>query len=202
MAQANTPTPMENAAKPVQPEVPTNRLRTLLQELYSFFTRTDATHLEITKLLHAPQDTFLYHDTSALAIDHATAPRQSDLANLRDNTTKSPAQREAEKQDLVYVRLNDGDVGTVVNGGQATTETMVKAFEIVLEDERVRVVLVNIYGGIVRCNMVAESIIQAAARLGPLRCPMVVRLQGTNSEEGQRLIQESGLNLIAESDFE
>ncbi|OJJ87674.1 uncharacterized protein ASPGLDRAFT_42713 [Aspergillus glaucus CBS 516.65] len=79
---------------------------------------------------------------------------------------------------------------------------MVKAFEIVLEDERVRVVLVNIYGGIIRCDMVAESIIQAAARLGPLRCPMVVRLQGTNSEEGQRMIQESGLNLIAESDFE
>lgn len=149
MSQLTTHLPLTQTA--------TTNLQTLLQNLYTFFTRIDATHLEITKLLHTAQDTFVCHDTSALTIDDAAAPRQPDLASLRDKTTKSPAQREAEKQGLVYVRLNDGDVGTVVNGaglamatndaiafyggrsanfldagGQATTETMVKAFEIVL----------------------------------------------------------------------
>ncbi|KAL4860591.1 hypothetical protein BDV12DRAFT_191614 [Aspergillus spectabilis] len=73
---------------------------------------------------------------------------------------------------------------------------MVKAFEMIPRDDRVKVILVNIYGGIIRCDMVAESIIQAAAQLGPLRCHIVVRLQGTHAEEGQRI-----LKLLAESDF-
>ncbi|GKT67883.1 succinyl-CoA synthetase beta chain [Colletotrichum tofieldiae] len=132
---------------------------------------------------------------------------------------------EAEKYGLVYVKM-DGNIGNVVNGaglamatndaialhggtsanfldagGQATKDTMVKAFDIILRDERVKTVLVNIYGGITRGDMIAESILAAAKELGPLKVPMVVRLQGTNSELGLKILEEANLGLHTEADF-
>ncbi|GKT44986.1 succinate--CoA ligase [ADP-forming] subunit beta, mitochondrial [Colletotrichum spaethianum] len=136
-----------------------------------------------------------------------------------------PEESEAEKYGLVYVKM-DGNIGNVVNGaglamatndaialhggasanfldagGQATKETMVKAFEIILRDERVKTILVNIYGGITRGDMIAESILGAAKELGPLEVPMVVRLQGTNSELGLEILKEANLGLHTEADF-
>jgi succinyl-CoA synthetase beta subunit len=124
------------------------------------------------------------------------------------------------------LNLNVGNIGNVVNGaglamatndaiahyggasanfldagGRATKETMQKAFEIILRDPRVTCVLVNIYGGIIRCDMIAESIIGAAAELGPLRVPVVVRLQGTNSAQGLKMVEDANLGLYTESEF-
>ncbi|KAH7024793.1 beta subunit of gdp-forming succinate-CoA ligase [Microdochium trichocladiopsis] len=162
--------------------------------------------------------------------DNAAKSRQKHLFGLgnddaADGAQEAPEEEEAGRHGLVYVKM-DGNIGNVVNGaglamatndaiahcggssanfldtgGQATVETMQKAFEIILWDERVKVVLVNIYGGIVRCDMIAQSIITAAERLGPFRVPVVVRLQGTNSAEGLKLIQDANLGLHVESGF-
>ncbi|KAF5972382.1 succinyl ligase subunit beta [Fusarium coicis] len=86
-------------------------------------------------------------------------------------------------------------------GGQATKETMLQAFKIIMSDKRVKAILVNIYGGITRCDMIAESIIAAASELGPLKVPMVVRLQGTNSEAGLQLLKDATLDIHVEADF-
>ncbi|KAJ5322387.1 succinate-CoA ligase [Penicillium brevicompactum] len=205
-------------------EKPAESLTDMLKKLYNLFTSHDATLLEINPLVRTPNDEFVCLD-SKFTFDNAAAPRQPNVSAMQDKEQDSTGEQNAQKHGLVYVRL-EGNIGNVVNGaglamatndaisfyggksanfldagGQATTETMVKAFEIILKDERVEVILVNIYGGIIRCDMVAESIIQAAAQLGPLRCPIVVRLQGTNSEKGQRMIRDSGLNLISEADF-
>ncbi|PWY93043.1 hypothetical protein BO94DRAFT_583284 [Aspergillus sclerotioniger CBS 115572] len=202
----------------------TKNLHSLLEGLYDTFISKDATLLEINHVVKTDQNTFVCSDPN-FTIDDASAPRQPDIFSIKADEQEHPTETEAKKHGLVYVHL-DGNIGTIVNGaglamatndvisyyggksanfldagGQATTETMVKAFQIVLADHWVKVIFVNIYGGIIRCDMVATSIIQAADRLGLLRCPIVVRLQGTNSEEGQRMISESGLNLIAESDF-
>ncbi|CCF45298.1 succinyl-CoA ligase beta-chain [Colletotrichum higginsianum] len=128
-------------------------------------------------------------------IDDAASKRQKAIFSMRDTEHEVPDEVEAEKYGLVYVRM-DGDIGNV-----ATKETMVKAFEIILRDERVKAILVNIYGGITRGDMIAESILGAAKQLGPLRVPMVVRLQGTNSELGLRILEKANLGLHTEADF-
>lgn len=149
---------------------PSGRLSALLRNLYSLFTSSDATLLEINPLVRTAEDDFLCLG-SKFIFDNAAAPRQPDIFALRDGEQDSPSEGEAEKHGLVYVRL-ESDIGNVVNGaglamatndaisfyggksanfldagGQATTETMVKAFEIILKDDRVKDILVNIYGG-------------------------------------------------------
>jgi succinyl-CoA synthetase beta subunit len=165
--------------------------------------------------------------------DDAAERRQKEIFALRDKEHEVRDEIEAKKHCLVYVRL-DGNIGNVVNGadlamatndavelyggksanfldagGQATKETMLGAFKIIMGDRRVKAILVNIYGGeyglslyidhfqgcfiltllgIIRCDMIAESIIAAAAEIGPLEVPIVVRLQGTNSEAGLKLV--------------
>ncbi|TDZ27349.1 Succinate--CoA ligase [ADP-forming] subunit beta [Colletotrichum spinosum] len=185
-------------------------LASLLTSLYTVFTTKDATLIELHPLVRTPDGTLGCLDSS-LTIDDAASKRQKDVFSLRDPRQEVPEESEAERYGLVYVKM-DGNIGNVVNGaglamatndaialhggasanfldagGQATRETMGKAFGIVLRDARVTTVLVNIYGGIIRGDMIAESIIGAATELGPLRVPVVVRLQGTNAELGLKM---------------
>lgn len=193
------------------------KLRAMLQNMISLFKQKDATLLEINPLVLTAQDgDFLCLDAK-FNFDDAAKPRQKDLFSLEEKKVRDGLELEAEESGLVYVRL-DGNIGNVVNGaglamatndaisyfggssanfldagGQATKETMVNAFRIILKDDRVKVILVNIYGGIIRCDMIAESIIAAAKELAPLRVPMVVRLQGTNAEEGQKMMSDTNI---------
>ncbi|KAL2171905.1 hypothetical protein VTG60DRAFT_1292 [Thermothelomyces hinnuleus] len=155
---------------------------------------------------------------------YRSSGRQADLRKLRDIAEEDPSEIEAEKHGIVYIKLQGpGAVGTLVNGaglamntvdalsghaanfldtgGKATSETVKKSFEIILRDPRVRVIFVNIFGGLTRGDMIATGIIMAFRELSP-SVPVVVRIRGTNEEEGQRLIAESGLPLYAFDDFE
>ncbi|KAK3945250.1 putative mitochondrial succinyl-CoA ligase subunit alpha precursor [Diplogelasinospora grovesii] len=154
--------------------------------------------------------------------------RQGDLQDLRDTTAEDPSEMEAEKSGIVYIKLpGDGaNIGTLVNGaglamntvdaladaggqaanfldtgGKATSETVKKSFEVILRDPRVRVIFVNIFGGLTLGDMIARGIILAFQELSPA-VPVVVRIRGTNEKEGQKLIAESGLPLYAFDDFE
>ncbi|KAI3530610.1 NAD-dependent deacetylase sirtuin-5 [Colletotrichum filicis] len=185
-------------------------LNDILGRLYKIFTTKDAYSLEIKTLASSSEGGLTCMDAK-FSFDDAAAKRQKPLFAERDTEHEIPEEVEAEKYGLVYVRM-DGDIGNVVNGaglamatndaialhggasanfldagGQATKETMVKAFEIILRDRRVKTIFVNIYGGITRGDMIAESILGAAKELGPLKIPMVVRLQGTNSEMGLKI---------------
>ncbi|KAH7131076.1 hypothetical protein EDB81DRAFT_807885 [Dactylonectria macrodidyma] len=196
----------------------------ILTRLHNLFVSKDATFLEINPLARTSNGTLTCVD-ARFTFDDAASKRQQDLFALRDPTSEVEEELEAEKYGLIYIKM-DGNIGNVVNGaglamatndaisdhggasanfldagGQATKETMQKAFEIILRDERVKTILVNVYGGIIRCDMIAESIIGAATALGPLRVPLVVRLQGTNSAEGLKLIENADLGLHVESDF-
>ncbi|KAI8254649.1 hypothetical protein K4K53_008747 [Colletotrichum sp. SAR 10_77] len=199
-------------------------LRSVLRGLCQVFKSKDVTSLEVYPIINAIDETITCVDTK-ITIDDAASKRQEDIFALRDRAHGIAEEAEAKKYGLVYVKM-DGNIGNVVNGaglamatndaialhggasanfldagGQATKETMVKAFEIILRDTRVKTILVNIYGGITRGDMIAESIIGAATELGPLKVPMVVRLQGTNSELGLKMLAEAKLGLYTEADF-
>lgn len=189
----------------------TSRLRHILTQMSKLFMEKDATLLEINPLVRSSGGIFTCLD-SKFSFDNAAKVRQKELFSQQDFDHEVSEEVEAENYGLVYVRM-DGNIGNVVNGaglamatndaiahysgasanfldagGQATKETMQKAFEIILRDSRVKAILINIYGGIIKCDMIAESIIGAATELGPFPVPIVVRLQGTNSEEGLRLV--------------
>ncbi|KAJ3468198.1 hypothetical protein MRS44_002263 [Fusarium solani] len=205
------------------PETKTETLRKIIQGMFRIFSEKEAINLQ-THLLNTVDGRLICSD-SGFFFDDAAQKRQPDLFALRDSAQEIREEVEAEKYGLVYVRM-DGNIGNVVNGaglamatndaislyggssanfldagGQATKETMLQAFGIIMRDERVKAILVNIYGGITRCDMIAESIIAAASELGPLRVPMVVRLQGTNSEAGLKLLSETDLGINVEADF-
>ncbi|KAH7178044.1 succinyl-CoA synthetase-like protein [Fusarium sp. MPI-SDFR-AT-0072] len=213
-------------------------LREVIQRLFSIFREKDALSLE-TDLLFLKDGKFMCNN-SDFFFDDAARERQRKLFFLRDKKQEIPEELRAEKHGLVYVHM-DGNIGNVVNGaglamatndaislyggssanfldagGQATKETMLQAFKIIMSDKRVKAILVNIYGGklvlqdaehgltivgITRCDMIAESIIAAASELGPLKVPMVVRLQGTNSEAGLQLLKDATLDIHVEADF-
>ncbi|KAI8676122.1 Succinate--CoA ligase [ADP-forming] subunit beta, mitochondrial [Fusarium sp. Ph1] len=200
-------------------------IRNILNQLYDLFQTRDATLIEINALAKAKDGTFICLDSNFTA-DDASEKRQPELFSLRDEGAEVPEEMEARKHGLIYIKLG-GNIGNVVNGaglamatndainyhggtsanfldagGQATKQTMQKAFDIILRDDRVRVILINIYGGIIKCDMIAESIIGAAQELGPLRVPLVVRLQGTNSSEGLKILDEADLGFFVESDFD
>ncbi|KAL8890031.1 MAG: hypothetical protein Q9215_002763 [Flavoplaca cf. flavocitrina] len=194
------------------------QLTTILQGLLTFYKKSDATLIEINPLIRESESGRLICASSKISIDDAAFKRQSQIFSLRDKSQEMAVELEAEKHGLVYIQL-EGNIGCLVNGaglamatndavaeyggrcanfldggGQATKETMVKAFELILSDKRVNTILVNIYGG-----KFTESIIAAAQNFHGI--PMVVRLQGTNSAVGQKMIAESGLKLFAEDDF-
>jgi succinyl-CoA synthetase beta subunit len=186
------------------------------QSLYAAYESMDASLLEINPFLLTKDNRLIALDAKINFDDNALF-RHPDFKDLRDLNEEEPLEIEASKFDLNYIKL-DGNIACMVNGaglamatmdiiklaggepanfldvgGGASQERVEAAFRILLADPAVRAVLINIFGGIVRCDMVARGVVGAATNLG-IKVPVVVRLEGTNVEEGQRVIRESGLN--------
>ena len=193
-----------------------NQAAQFMQTLYTAYEQMDASLLEINPFLLTKDKRLMALDAKVTFDDNAMF-RHKDFAPLRDLNEEEPLEIEASKFDLNYIKL-DGNIACMVNGaglamatmdiiklaggepanfldvgGGASQERVEAAFKILLADENVEAVLINIFGGIVRCDMVARGVVGAAKNLG-LNLPVVVRLEGTNVEEGQRVISESGLN--------
>jgi succinyl-CoA synthetase beta subunit len=187
-----------------------------MQALYGAYEQMDASLVEINPFLLTRDNRLIALDAKINFDDNALF-RHKDFLELRDLNEEEPLEIEASKFDLNYIKL-DGNIACMVNGaglamatmdiiklaggepanfldvgGGASQERVEAAFRILLADENVRAVLINIFGGIVRCDMVARGVVEAAKNLG-IKVPVVVRLEGTNVEEGQRVIRESGLN--------
>ncbi len=190
-----------------------------LNGLYSAFISTDAALLEINPLVVTASGDLVALDAK-MGFDDSALYRQADILALHDEHEEDPAEIEASKHDLSYIKL-DGTIGCMVNGaglamatldiikleggepanfldvgGGATKEKVTKAFKIILSDPGVEGILVNIFGGIMRCDIIAEGVVAAAREIG-LNKPLVVRLAGTNVEEGKAMMKESGLPIIA-----
>jgi succinyl-CoA synthetase beta subunit len=195
----------------------------MLPKLYAAFVGTDASQIEINPLAVTDDGRLLVLDAK-VGFDSNAMFRHKDLAELRDLTEEDPMEVEASKYDLAYIKL-DGNIGCMVNGaglamatmdiiklngafpanfldvgGGATKEKVTAAFKIILSDPAVKGILVNIFGGIMRCDIIAEGII-AAAREVDLSVPLVVRLEGTNVEQGKAILAESGLPIVAANDL-
>jgi succinyl-CoA synthetase beta subunit len=193
------------------------RLDAFLRGLYRLFVEKDASLVEINPLVVTKQGELFALD-GKLNFDDNALYRHSDVAALRDPDEEDPRERAAKEIDLAYVGL-DGDVGCMVNGaglamatldmitvcggrpanfldagGGADKDKVKEAFKLILRDANVRAILVNIFGGIVRCDLIAEGVVAAAAELG-VKVPLVVRLQGTNSVEGRKILADSGLDI-------
>jgi succinyl-CoA synthetase beta subunit len=193
------------------------RLEEFLGGLYRLFVEKDASLAEINPLVLTKSGELIALDAK-LNFDDNALYRHADVTALHDPDEEDPRELEAKKIDLAYVGL-DGDIGCMVNGaglamatldmiqvcggrpanfldagGGADKEKVEEAFKIILRDPKVKAILVNIFGGIVRCDLIAEGVVAAAAELG-VGVPLVVRLQGTNAEEGRRILAESGLNI-------
>jgi len=187
-----------------------------MQALYIAYEQMDASLVEINPFLLTKDNRLIALDAKINFDDNALF-RHKDFAELRDLNEEEPLEIEASKFDLNYIKL-DGNIACMVNGaglamatmdiiklaggepanfldvgGGASQERVEAAFRILLADENVKAVLINIFGGIVRCDMVARGVVEAAKNLG-IKVPVVVRLEGTNVEEGQRVIRDSGMN--------
>jgi succinyl-CoA synthetase beta subunit len=195
----------------------------VLAKLYQAFIGTDASQIEINPLAIVGDGRLLVLDAK-MSFDSNAMFRHKEVAELRDLSEEDPMEIEASKYDLAYIKL-DGDIGCMVNGaglamatmdiiklngafpanfldvgGGASREKVTAAFKIILSDPTVRGILVNIFGGIMRCDIIAEGIV-AAAREVNLSVPLVVRLEGTNVEQGKTILAESGLPIIAANDL-
>ncbi len=193
----------------------------LVLGLYRFFMDSDASLLEINPLVQTVDARLLALDAKVNLDDNALA-RHPDLLALRDRAQEDPAEAAAAEQELNFIKL-DGKIGCMVKGaglamatmdliqlhggmpanfldvgGGTTAARVAEAFKLILQDDKVRAILVNIFGGIVRCDLIAEGILQAVQEVG-VPVPVVVRLEGTNAEQGRALLDQSGLNLITAS---
>jgi succinyl-CoA synthetase beta subunit len=192
------------------------KLVKLLEVVYRAFLETDASMIEINPLILTRGGELLALDAKVTFDDNALY-RHPDLRDLRDLSEEDPLEVEASKFSLNYIRL-DGNIGCMVNGaglamatmdiiklaggepanfldvgGGANAEQIRNAFKILMSDKNVRAVLINIFGGILRCDILAQGVIAAVKELGVL-VPIVIRMEGTNVEDGKRLLKESGLN--------
>jgi len=195
----------------------------LIEKLYSAFIAKDMSLLEINPLVATKQGQVICLDAKVNFDDNALF-RRPDMAVLRDENEEEPAEREAAKYELSYVKL-DGTIGCMVNGaglamatmdiiklygeepanfldvgGGASREKVTAAFKIILSDASVKGILVNIFGGIMRCDIIAEGIVAAAKEMA-LPVPVVARLEGTNVEKGKEILAESGLAIISANDL-
>ncbi|MBX3595384.1 ADP-forming succinate--CoA ligase subunit beta [Sphingomonas sp.] len=193
------------------------------KSLYDAFLATDSAQIEINPLALTEQGNLLVLDAK-VGFDGNAMFRHKDLAELRDETEEDPAELEASKYDLAYIKL-DGDIGCMVNGaglamatmdiiklngmfpanfldvgGGASKEKVTAAFKIILADPAVKGILVNIFGGIMKCDIIAEGIVAAAKEVN-LSVPLVVRLEGTNVEEGKAILANSGLAIVPANDL-
>ncbi|MFK7893686.1 MAG: ADP-forming succinate--CoA ligase subunit beta [Granulosicoccus sp.] len=198
--------------------------KTLFPILYNAFVNNDMSLLEINPLV-VLKDGHLKVLDAKVSFDGNALFRHPEIAALRDETEEDAKEIEASKHDLAYIAL-DGDIGCMVNGaglamatmdiiklygaapanfldvgGGATTEKVTAAFKIITSDPNVKGILVNIFGGIMRCDVIAEGVVQAVKEVG-LSVPLVVRLEGTKVEEGKQIINSSELNVIAADDLD
>lgn len=189
----------------------------VVQGLYEGFIQTDASLIEINPLVLRKDDSWVALDAKMNFDDNALF-RQKEIVAMRDLDEEDPREVEASNHELNYIRL-DGQIGCMVNGaglamatmdiiklygsspanfldvgGSATKERVTKAFKIILSDPNVEAILVNIFGGIMRCDIIAEGIVAAAKEVS-LNVPLVVRLQGTNVDKGRQILQQSGLTI-------
>ena len=194
------------------------QLPSFLSGLYRAFTELDASLVEINPLVVTGSGDLLALDAK-MSFDGNALYRHADVMELRDLAEEDPAEVRASEFELNYIKL-DGNIGCMVNGaglamatmdiiqlrggspanfldvgGSATAERVTEAFKIILSDANVKGILVNIFGGIMRCDIIAEGVVSAARTLG-LDKPLVVRLEGTNVEEGKKIMADSGLDII------
>jgi succinyl-CoA synthetase beta subunit len=195
-----------------------NQAAKFMLSLYDAYVKMDATIVEINPFLLTKDNRLIALDAKVNFDDNAMF-RHKDYVELRDLNEEEPLEIEASKFDLNYIKL-DGNIGCMVNGaglamatmdiiklaggepanfldvgGGASQERVEQAFKILLADENVKAVLINIFGGIVRCDMVANGVVAAAKNLG-VSIPIVARLEGTNVEEGRRVLRDSGVNIL------
>lgn len=195
-------------------------MRSFIHSLYRAFIGADASLFEINPCLKTSDNKVIAVDAKVVIDDNALF-RHADLAAWRDNDEEDPTEVEARGHHLNYVKL-DGNVGCMVNGaglamstmdiiklsggepanfldvgGTADAERVEKAFRIILRDPNVKAILINIFGGIVRCDRVAQGIVDAYRNMGDIHVPMIVRLQGTNADIAQKIIQDSGLKVYS-----
>jgi succinyl-CoA synthetase beta subunit len=202
---------------------PANKLVKLLDSIYKAFVETDASMIEINPLILTKGGDLLALDAKVSFDDNALY-RHTDLRDLRDLAEEDPLEVEASKFSLNYIRL-DGNIGCMVNGaglamatmdiikfyggspanfldvgGGATAEKVTAAFKIITRDPAVKGIFINIFGGIMKCDTIANGVVTAVKEVG-LKVPLVVRLEGTNVELGKKILRESGLNLVAANDM-
>ncbi|MBW6524331.1 ADP-forming succinate--CoA ligase subunit beta [Sphingomonas sp. RHCKR47] len=195
----------------------------LASKVYDAFLATDASQIEINPLAVTDDNKLMVLDAK-VGFDSNAMFRHKDLAELRDETEEDPAEIEASKYDLAYIKL-DGDIGCMVNGaglamatmdiiklngmfpanfldvgGGANKEKVTAAFKIILADPAVKGILVNIFGGIMKCDIIAEGIVAAAKEVN-LSVPLVVRLEGTNVDKGKEILSQSGLAIVPANDL-
>jgi succinyl-CoA synthetase beta subunit len=188
--------------------------------LYRAYEESDAALFEINPVFKTSDDLILAADCK-LNLDDNALYRHKNFAEMRDLSEEDPAEVEAGKNDLNFVKL-DGNVGCMVNGaglamatmdiiklsggdpanfldvgGSANSETVEAGFRIILQDPNVKAILINIFGGIVRCDRVASGVVEAYHSIGDINIPVIVRLQGTNAEEGKQIIDDSGLKVYS-----
>src|SRR5690554_810377 len=189
-----------------------------VSNLYAAYVGCDASLFEINPVLKTSDDKVIAVDAK-VTLDDSALYRHPAYAEMRDKSEEDPAEVEADEAGLNFVKL-DGNVGCMVNGaglamatmdiikmsggnpanfldvgGTADAARVEKAFEIILKDKNVEAILINIFGGIVRCDRVAQGVVDAYKNMGGIPVPIIVRLQGTNAEEGKKLIDDSGLNV-------
>jgi succinyl-CoA synthetase beta subunit len=195
----------------------------LAGKVYDAFLGTDAEQIEINPIAVTDDNKLMVLDAK-VGFDGNAMFRHKDLAELRDETEEDPAELEASKYDLAYIKL-DGDIGCMVNGaglamatmdiiklngmfpanfldvgGGASKEKVTAAFKIILADPAVKGILVNIFGGIMKCDIIADGIVAAAKEVN-LQVPLVVRLEGTNVEQGKQILANSGLAIVPANDL-
>ena len=195
----------------------------IIKSIYKTFISTDASLIEINPLILTKENNIVCLDAK-ISFDDNAIFKHPELLELRDLNEEDPTEIEASKHDLAYIKL-DGTIGCMVNGaglamatmdliklhgqepanfldvgGGASKEKVSAAFKIILSDKNVKGILINIFGGIMRCDVLAQGIVEAAKET-KIDIPLVVRLAGTNSEEGKKILDESGLKIISASDL-
>ena len=193
-------------------------------KIYKTFVDLDASLVEINPLVLSKENKLIALDAK-MSFDNNSLFRQSEVLELKDETEEEPSETLAKKFDLAYIKL-DGEIGCLVNGaglamatmdiinlkgsspanfldvgGSATKEKVKEAFKIILSDDAVKGILVNIFGGIMRCDIIAEGVVAAASDLA-INKPLVVRLSGTNVEKGKEILSKSNLQIISADDLD
>ena len=201
-----------------------NQLSDLIKNMYLFFLEKDASLVEVNPLIVTDTNKLLCLDAKVNFDDNAIY-RHPEIEELRDENEEDEYEREAAKYDLAYIKL-DGNIGCMVNGaglamasldiikmyggepanfldvgGGASKEKVSSAFKIILSDQGVKGILVNIFGGIMRCDVIAEGIVSAAKEL-KISVPLVVRLEGTNVDQGKKILENSGIEIISANDLD